>query len=201
MPRERALASVLLAKRPDWRDLSIHESSPAKRGISARMKRDCRRYTPSQFFRGGAFGEIVNGFRNENLEEQTFEDCSFDIVVTLDVLEHVWDPKKVVREVWRTLKPGGLFISTWPIRKAQTISHEPRAFLNEDGSIRHIKEPEIHGNPISGEGALVTWDYGYDIHSMLEYWAPFDVEITRFANRRMGILGEYTEVISCERRS
>lgn len=200
VPRERALAAILWAKRPDWKHLTIHESSPAKRGISARMARDCASYVPSQYFVNEPPGAIVNGFRNEDLERQTFSDQSFDIVVSLDVMEHVWDPKRVVREVWRTLKPGGLFISTWPIRKYQVDSHEPRAFLQEDGSIRHLKEPEIHGNPISGDGALVTWDYGYDIHLMLEYWADFDVEITRFAKRRFGILGEYTEVIICERR-
>jgi hypothetical protein len=34
---------------------------------------------------------------------------------------------------------------------------------------------------------------------MLAYWVPFSVEISRFSNRRMGILGEYTEVICCEK--
>ena len=51
----------------------------------------------------------------------------------------------------------------------------------------------------SDEGALVTFDYGYDVHLMLGYWVPFVVEITRFLNKPMGILGEYTEVICCEK--
>ena len=32
VPRERALALVLKTLRPNWRDLAIHESSPARRG-------------------------------------------------------------------------------------------------------------------------------------------------------------------------
>ena len=34
---------------------------------------------------------------------------SFDLVVSLQVLEHVKDPEKVLSEVWRVLKPGGHF--------------------------------------------------------------------------------------------
>ena len=119
--------------------------------------------------------------------------------MTLDVFEHVFQPGQVVKEIFRTLRPGGVHIFTFPIRKYQTDSHKPRARLEKDGSMTHLEKPEIHGNPIDGEGALVTFDYGYDIHSMLGYWAPFEVEISRFANRRLGILGEYTEVIVCEK--
>jgi 2-polyprenyl-3-methyl-5-hydroxy-6-metoxy-1,4-benzoquinol methylase len=36
-------------------------------------------------------------------------DASIDLVVSLQVLEHVTDPKQVLAEVWRVLKPGGHF--------------------------------------------------------------------------------------------
>lgn len=38
-----------------------------------------------------------------------FADRSFDIIACCDVLEHVDDLNQVIREVARTLKPGGLF--------------------------------------------------------------------------------------------
>jgi SAM-dependent methyltransferase len=197
VPRERALAHVLNRTRPGWRNLAIHESSPANRGISHKMGAECKNYIGSHYYPDKNFGEMVNGFRNESLEEQTFSDELFDIVVTLDVFEHVFQPGKMIKEIYRTLKPGGIYISTFPIRKYLVTSHHPRVRKEADGSLTHLDTPEIHGNPVSGEGALVTFDYGYDIHNMLAYWVPFEVEISRFNNRRLGILGEYTEVIVC----
>lgn len=200
VPRERALALVLGRKRPDWRNLAIHESSPAERGVSIKLRDECKNYVGSHYFPDSPFGQIVRGFRNESLERQTFPDETFDAVVTLDVFEHVFEPGKMIKEIYRTLKPGGLYICTFPIRKYQVESHKPRVHRSADGVLTYLEEPEIHGNPVNGEGALVTFDYGYDIHQMLAYWAPFTVEITHFADRGMGILGEYTEVITCEKQ-
>jgi len=39
-----------------------------------------------------------------------FENASFDLVVSKDTLEHFDQPWTVVKEVYRVLKPGGLFI-------------------------------------------------------------------------------------------
>ena len=142
---------------------------------------------------------MIKGFRNESLENQTFPDEIFDIVVTLDVFEHVYEPGKMIKEIYRTLKPGGLYVCTFPIRKYQVDSHKPRVRKATDGSLIYLEDPEIHGNPTNDGGSLVTFDYGYDIHQMINYWAPFTVEILRSLNRSMGILGEYTEVITCEK--
>ncbi|MDO9458942.1 MAG: class I SAM-dependent methyltransferase, partial [Alphaproteobacteria bacterium] len=119
VPRERALALVLNEIRPAWRDLRIHESSPCGRGISVVMTRECPQYTASQFYPDRPFGEIVNGARNENLEAQTFADAAFDIVVSLDVMEHIYNPDKALGEIYRTLSDGGVYICTFPVRKAQ----------------------------------------------------------------------------------
>lgn len=42
-------------------------------------------------------------------EDMPFPDGSFDLIACCDVLEHVDDLQKVVREVSRLLKPGGMF--------------------------------------------------------------------------------------------
>lgn len=39
-----------------------------------------------------------------------FEDHSFDVITAMDFLEHVEDPKNIIKECARVLKPGGLFI-------------------------------------------------------------------------------------------
>jgi SAM-dependent methyltransferase len=43
-----------------------------------------------------------------------FEDSSFDLVITSNVLEHVDAPTELFREVRRVLKPGGLFVNKTP---------------------------------------------------------------------------------------
>lgn len=200
VPRERHLALVLNQIRPNWRELAIHESSPAQRGISAKMKAECPNYVSSHYWPEIPFGSMRDGHRNENLEAQTFADESFDLVISLDVFEHLFDPAAAHREVWRTLKPGGVHLCTFPIKKAQTDAMIRRAILKPDGTVQHlINPPQYHGNPISGDGALVTVDYGYEIHKLIPEWAPFDVTILRCQNRTAGILGEVTEVIVHEK--
>lgn len=201
IPRERALAVVLNELRPNWRDLSIHESSAADRSISAKMAKEAREYTGSQLFPDEPSGATVGAYRNENLESLTFGDASFDITVTLDVMEHVYHPDKVFQEIYRTLKPGGLYICTFPVRKNQVTPWERRFEWLPDGRRFDIQQPEIHGNPVSNIGSIVTVDWGYDLHQQIPQWAPFDVRVYRFSDKTHGILGEYTEVIACRKPS
>jgi len=41
-------------------------------------------------------------------------DCSFDIITAIEVIEHIPDDSRFVREVFRILKPGGIFYLTTP---------------------------------------------------------------------------------------
>lgn len=49
--------------------------------------------------------QLIEGFG----EDVPLPDASVDLVVSLQVLEHVKDPQKVLAEIWRVLKPGGSF--------------------------------------------------------------------------------------------
>ena len=116
IPRERALMHVIGQVKPNWRDIHIHESSPSQRGASQKLALQCERYIASQWDPKLELGTIHTGlgYRNENLEHQTFQDESFDLVVTQDVLEHVFDPEKVFSEIARTLRPGGAHVKRQP---------------------------------------------------------------------------------------
>lgn len=199
-PRERAFALVLNEQFPNWRDMDIHESSPMNRGISAKLHKQAAKLVRSQYYEDIPFGDCRDGFRNEDLQQMTFADRSFDLFISLDVMEHIPEPARAFAEIHRTLKPGGAMISTFPVRKAQTIDMEYRVKFAPDGTMNHLKKPEYHGNPVSNEGSLVTVDYGYDIHQLIAKWAPLDVRVYRFCDERHGILGEYTEVFVCRRR-
>jgi SAM-dependent methyltransferase len=62
-----------------------------------------------------------NPFLDEGLvatgESLPFPDCSFDIVISDNVLEHLESPARVFAEVRRVLKPGGLFLAKTPNRR------------------------------------------------------------------------------------
>ena len=51
-----------------------------------------------------------------NLNEQAlpYPDASFDIVTATEVIEHLEDFRRIVREIYRVLKPGGICILSTP---------------------------------------------------------------------------------------
>lgn len=53
-------------------------------------------------------------YRVENALDLSFPDQSFDLVVSVDVLEHVGQPEQMIAEVGRILKPGGRALITFP---------------------------------------------------------------------------------------
>ena len=178
IPRERALMLILERLRPNWRWLHIHESSPVVRGVSLLLAHECPKYVPIQFFPGVPGGAMYRGFRCEDIEAQTFDNGSFDLVITEDVMEHVLHPDRAYREIYRALRSGGLHLHTVPIY-SEMEKTETCAVLAEDGGIIHLSTPpEYHGNPIDESGALVTPRYGRDLPDMISEWAPFSVEVT-----------------------
>ena len=50
----------------------------------------------------------------DDMTQSKLEDCSFDCVVAVEVLEHVELDEDFVKEVCRVLKPGGAFVMTTP---------------------------------------------------------------------------------------
>jgi SAM-dependent methyltransferase len=179
---------------PNWKELHIHESSPENRGASLKIKKLNINYKASQFYSGHKSGALVNNFINQNLENQTFEDESFDLVITQDVMEHVMNPDKAFAEIARTLKPGGAHIFTVPlVNKFQPT--EKWAELDENSNLRFLKEPEYHGNPIDPKGSPVTMHWGYDIVEHIKSASGLDTEIIYMDDLHYGIRAEFIEVL------
>ncbi|MET3528448.1 class I SAM-dependent methyltransferase [Phenylobacterium koreense] len=194
-PRERALFSVLSTLRPDWRDLAIHESSPGT-AASRRLQDQAPGYLPSQFDPKLGWGNVHPqlGYRAEDLERQTFDDASFDLVVTQDVMEHVFAPDLAMKEIARTLKPGGLHICTVPIVNKDKPSVR-RAARRPDGTVENLLEPVYHGNPMDPNGSLVTIDWGYDIAAYWDAASGLSTTIWTIEDLSRGIQAEYIEVL------
>jgi 2-polyprenyl-6-hydroxyphenyl methylase / 3-demethylubiquinone-9 3-methyltransferase len=43
-----------------------------------------------------------------------FEDCEFDVVICIEVLEHLLEPQRAAAEALRVLRPGGVFLASVP---------------------------------------------------------------------------------------
>lgn len=50
----------------------------------------------------------------DDMTQSSIRDNSFDCVVAVEVLEHVEEDERFVREVHRVLRPGGVFVMTTP---------------------------------------------------------------------------------------
>jgi Methyltransferase domain len=194
IPRQRALLHVLETRFPGWRDLAVHESSPSSGGASARIRDECRGYVSSQYFPDQEFGSMVRSHRNENLESMTFPDDTFDIVVTQDVMEHVYNPDAVFREIARTLKPGGAHIFTAPLVNKHKAS-QLWATKNADGSPQFLFEPDFHGNPVDEKGSPVTMRWGYDIVDHIRKASGLETVIEYTDDLEIGVRAEYIEVL------
>jgi SAM-dependent methyltransferase len=201
IPRERALFKVISDYFPNYQQLTIHESSPANRGASPKLKKECPNYSSSQFFPKVTPGSIDSstGFRCENLEALTFPDNSFDIFVTQDVMEHIFDYEKAFKEIARVIKPGGAHIFSVPlINKAKkSVCWASRG---EDDEIIYHQEPEYHGNPVDAKGALVTMHWGYDIARYISDIAKTPTTIIMIDDIDLGIRAEYIEVVVSRKR-
>lgn len=199
LPRERALIEVLETRFPDWRDLRIHESSPATRGLSVKLAAECAGYVASQYDPSIPLGSChpVGRHRSEDLERLTFAADSFDIVITQDVFEHVFDADAAFREVQRTLRPGGAHLMSLPLVRGSKPS---RRRAERDGAgIRHLEPPEFHGNPMSADGSLVTWDWGHDIVERIREITGDEALRICLEIPALGIVAEYLDVIVIER--
>jgi methionine biosynthesis protein MetW len=66
-------------------------------------------------------------------EKLPFEDASFDIIYCGEIIEHVFNPDRLLEEIRRTLKPGGRCIITtpnlagWSNRLALLLGYQPFA--------------------------------------------------------------------------
>jgi len=194
-PRERALMYSIEKFFPQWREMEIHESSPADRGASRRLQKEAKRYIASQFFPGIPSGQRHQGFRCENLEAMSFADSSIDLHITQDVFEHIFNPVASFREIARTLRPGGAHVFTVPLVNKNNPTRQC-ATMDAHGHVTHLVEkPEFHGNPVDANGSLVTWNWGYDITQCIFQACGLQTEMVYLDALELGIRAEYIEVL------
>jgi SAM-dependent methyltransferase len=194
IPRERAMMQVIGTYFPDWKNLIIHESSPVLRGASRRLANECKGYIPSQLFPDKKPGSTISGVRCENLEKLSFADNSIDLHITQDVLEHVFHPSVVFKEIARTLKPGGAHVFTVPLVNKNKPT-KLRSIISDDGNVVNLEPPVYHGNPVDKNGSLVTVDWGFDICKHIFDACGLFTQVISIDDLSKGIRAEYIEVL------
>lgn len=150
---------------------------------------DSELFVYSEYF-GDDFlsGEMVNGMLHQDLQQTSFDDEAFDIVLTYDVFEHIPDAITAEKEVVRILKTGGVYCFTVPFFPES--EHDiVLADLDEHGNQRYFAEPQYHGDPIRpDEGILV-----YRLFSFRDLKQRFvdlgcDFKTYRFWSKSLGII-------------
>ena len=123
-------------------------------------------YASSYYWPDVAPGTEHEGVRCEDLRKLTFEDESFDLVVSSDILEHVRGPLDAFAEILRVLRPGGRHAFTvplfWPLPSTTTTRVDYSG--PED---KFLVPPVYHGCPTDAAGALVYTDFGMDLPEQL----------------------------------
>ncbi len=84
-------------------------------------------------------GEVVSG----SVLEMPFADASFDLAVSLDVIEHLEDDEAALRELRRTVVPGGALLVTVPAYQwlwsgHDEVNHHHRRYTRR--SLRAVAE-------------------------------------------------------------
>lgn len=134
------------------------------------------------------FGEVdPNGIRNETLCNLKFADESFDIIVSLDVLEHIPDFSSALRECFRVLKPGGRMLLSAPF--VASSSHNIIRARLKDGKVEHILPPEYHGDPLSRDGVLCYTHFGWELLDEIREAGFMDAYAVCFYSLKFGYLG------------
>ncbi len=135
----------------------------ASAGSTAAELRRSPRVTLSEYYDDVPPGTDVKGTLCQDLQNLSFPDERFDIVVSEDVFEHVADYRKGFCEVHRVLKPGGTHVFTIPYDpQSPTLDR----FEKRDGVLVPILPIEYHGDSVRGAIPAIT-SFGYDLPDKL----------------------------------
>jgi SAM-dependent methyltransferase len=121
---------------------SIHDN------LKHRSDYICSEYFPH--LKSGQFNE--KGIRCENLQDLSFANETFQVVITQDVLEYVQDLIQAFIEIYRVLQNGGVHVFTVPcVGETKTREGQPDVYRDD---------------PVGGAGLVYT-DFGLDLVNLL----------------------------------
>jgi hypothetical protein len=132
-------------------------------------------------------GSVYNGIMHQDIMNLSFQDASFDIVISSDVFEHVSEPWRGHKEIFRVLKPGGRHVFTVAFNQDKLLN-EKRAYINEQGKIVHLLPEFYHLDPLDPKGVLVFNIFGLEMLTELRK-IGFTTNLYKLHKPLNGILG------------
>lgn len=130
-------------------NINVLHFSPQSRIADLFRANDKINYITSDFKTGGAMIK-------EDMQNLSYGDRSFDVVICLHVLEHIEDDRKALKEIYRVLKNKGFALIDVPI----------------DNSLEHTYEDPLINTPEARSKAYWQWDhlrlYGRDFSDRLQ---------------------------------
>ena len=121
---------------------------------------------------------------NIDKEPLPYPDASFDVVTCSEVIEHVENPRRLVREAWRVLKPGGVLVMTTPnvLNAVSRVRYLVSGFANLFGPL-----PAKNDKLYSTGGHITPLPYFYLAHALLD--ADFgDIELDMDRTQKTSVL-------------
>lgn len=144
----------------------------------------------------GNLGASIRGIRNEDLSALTWQDDSFDFVLSFDVLEHVQNVRPCLEQVLRCLKTGGAFLFSAPLN-LELSGTLIRATRDEHGQLVHLLTPEYHGGNLvdPAQGSLCFRHFGWDVLEQLQAVGFRDTAVWLLWSRELGYMGGVQSVV------
>jgi SAM-dependent methyltransferase len=181
-----AIAEAARQSVPDLRTTYAYEMSTYGSTYEF-LGQNCRMVESSEYVPGAKPGELVRGIRNEDAQNLSFDDCSFDLITANQVFEHVPDVVKCFQECKRVLRPGGMLLFTVPLYDAVETQHVATL---EGGAIRWLSQPEYHSSRSTGPNSVPVF-WRFSVHDIVrrtevgqfEQVALLPVSICRSQNR------------------
>jgi hypothetical protein len=177
----------LLDVRPDASVYLMEQTTPLFRALAARYP---RLVGSEHLGTRVPLGTTLRGLRNEDATRLTFDDESFDLVLSFEVFEHIPEYQAAFREAARCLVPGGRLVFTAPFVESRSKTLV-RAQLAADGTVVHLEPPEYHGDPVNPDGGVLCFQhFGWDMFDRLEDAGFASTEALIVWSRYYGYLGD-----------
>jgi SAM-dependent methyltransferase len=140
---------------------------------------DAEGVEPSEWASRYAREELGQPVKTCGLAEANFPDNSFDVVTCWEVIEHLPDPRTLLAEIARVLKPGGLLYMSTPDAGSLVARGSGKRWLG------WYKVPEHLQFFDRGGLSRLASEVGFHVESGLYVCLPVSLE---FAMQRLGAL-------------